>query len=374
MKIKALNNIFYRIWRYYQYKNNFRIQPIFRSNLFTNTPWLATGTLRLGFFKGIERSLPLNRRNAGFRVGLNGTNCRFGIKIVTPSDRARRATERRVRNKGGKIKMSHCLRRGFLFFPIIISMLLLFGVDRGFSESTRQLSDDPRLRLVVYRPNTIIPIDTSVFINTQILFGKAESIVDIQNGDSAAWTYHMQPTIPNILTIKPIVMGSDTDLSVMTRDQEKQIRIYRFHITSAKQRVIDKEKQVYSIQFVYPDDQNRAVLSGIKQMEAHLSSVLENLANNSTLNWNYSFHGDERLKPLKVFDDGKFTYLQFSENQIIPAIFSVENANGTESVVNTRKKGSYVLVQEVPPQLTLRNGKDMVASVFNNTLIQQIRQ
>jgi len=39
------------------------------------------------------------------RAGLNSTNHRFGIKIVTPSDRARRATERRVRNKGGKIKI-----------------------------------------------------------------------------------------------------------------------------------------------------------------------------------------------------------------------------------------------------------------------------
>jgi hypothetical protein len=68
-----------------------------------------------------------------------------------------------------------------------------------------------------------------------------------------------------------------------------------------------------------------------------------------------------------VFDNDEFTYFQFAKkNAEVPAIFTVD-ASGYESLVNFRSVGSYIIVERVSPQFTLRSGKDIVC-VYNTSL------
>lgn len=76
---------------------------------------------------------------------------------------------------------------------------------------------------------------------------------------------------------------------------------------------------------------------------------------------------------MHIFDDGQFTYMQLQAWQPVPAIFAVDNVAGKESVVNYRRDGQYLVVQQVVPQFTLREGKYHVTSVFNNRLIHHLR-
>ena len=78
--------------------------------------------------------------------------------------------------------------------------------------------------------------------------------------------------------------------------------------------------------------------------------------------------------PVHVFDDGQFTYLQLRLGQTVPAVFAVDNAAGQESVVNTRTEGDYLVIQQLAPQFTLRQGEFHVASIFNNAMVKKIRE
>ena len=78
--------------------------------------------------------------------------------------------------------------------------------------------------------------------------------------------------------------------------------------------------------------------------------------------------------PLHVFDDGQFTYLQLRPGQPVPAIFAVDTKKANESVVNFRREGRYLVIHRIVPQLTLREGPQQVASIFNNRLIAHLKK
>src|SRR5690606_13624820 len=93
----------------------------------------------------------------------------------------------------------------------------------------------------------------------------------------------------------------------------------------------------------------------------------------SIYNFNYEFTGEPSIAPIKVFDNGEFTYLQFSnKNAELPAIFNVDS-EGYESLVNFRIAGDYVVVERVSTQFTLRNGGAIVC-VYNNNMIKAGQQ
>ena len=77
--------------------------------------------------------------------------------------------------------------------------------------------------------------------------------------------------------------------------------------------------------------------------------------------------------PVHVFDDGKFTYLQFRDVSVLPAIFAVHDKSGFESLVNYRVDNNIVTVLQVSPQFTLRSGTNKVTSIFNNKAIHRLK-
>ncbi|MEI6187570.1 MAG: TrbG/VirB9 family P-type conjugative transfer protein, partial [Alphaproteobacteria bacterium] len=81
-------------------------------------------------------------------------------------------------------------------------------------------------------------------------------------------------------------------------------------------------------------------------------------------NFNYDFTGEPRVAPLKVFDNGEFTYFQFKNKNIsIPGFFEVLS-DDTEALVNYQVVGNYIVLEKVTSKLTLRHGRDIVC-VFN---------
>ena len=98
-----------------------------------------------------------------------------------------------------------------------------------------------------------------------------------------------------------------------------------------------------------------------------MASDIPDLTNLSAYNFNYQYTGEPSIAPSKVFDNGQFTYFQFSRvNAEIPAIFSVDNS-GFEALVNYRVAGNFIIVEKVGEQFTLRSGDDIVC-VYNSTL------
>ena len=149
---------------------------------------------------------------------------------------------------------------------------------------------------------------------------------------------------------------------------------YYFHLMSDNGQGRQQHDSTYAIEFTYPEEARVKMLENIHYNKAQHRAVLNSHQNPQGYNWNYSFNGARSIMPLHIFDDGRFTYLQLQPGQAIPAIFAIDNGQGKESVVNYRRDGQYIVVQQISPQFTLREGRHIVASVFNNQLINQMKR
>jgi type IV secretion system protein VirB9 len=234
-------------------------------------------------------------------------------------------------------------------------------------QATRSLPQDHRIKVVSYEPNNVVPILGTTFNTTQIIFDKDEFIENLQSGDPAAWSVNVQQQIPYMLFLKPTLAGSNTNLMVITTK-----RTYYFQLKSVDAEHLSSKQQTYAIRFTYPEEEAAQQVALMKKIDTQKKGQLNPAQNPQFYNWDYSFHGDKTLIPLHVFDDGQFTYFELRPGQSISAVFSVDNVAGKESIVNFRREGQYVVVQQRAPQFTLRNGGEHVASIFNNRLIRQV--
>jgi type IV secretory pathway VirB9-like protein len=126
--------------------------------------------------------------------------------------------------------------------------------------------------------------------------------------------------------------------------------------------ITDKDL-IFVAKFVYPDEKDKNIVEFPKSSP----SDEPDMRDLSLYNFDYQYTGEPAIAPVKVFDNGEFTYFQFTKkNAEIPAIFSVDTG-GFESLVNFRSAGSYIIVERVSPQYTLRSGSDIVC-VYNTDL------
>lgn len=252
---------------------------------------------------------------------------------------------------------------------VIFSSLLFYGLGISFADVPRSLATDQRIQVVTYQKDDVVPIHGMTFVTTQVIFADDETILDVQGGDAAAWTINVDKALPNILNIKPTILDSHSNLSVITITANREHRYYHFQLTSNKTSNAIEADDVYALRFVYPDEEKAKLIAKLDDIKAQKKNLLSSYQDPKVYNWNYSFNGCKTIMPYHVFDDGKFTYLELRPNTIVPAIFAVNNTAGKESVVNFRREENTLVIQEIAPQFTLRAGKYQVASIFNNALI-----
>jgi type IV secretion system protein VirB9 len=227
---------------------------------------------------------------------------------------------------------------------------------------------DMRILRVNYQENNVIPLHGKTFTTTQIMLGADEAVIDVEGGDTAGWMVTRPTKLPNIVFIKPTILGSDSNITIVTNKHS-----YYFHVTSNKTLHQTPKLQTYAIKFIYPEEVLAEAKSRAQAAKRAQQEVINPLKNHSMYNWNYRFSGSTQLTPVHVFDDGTFTYFELAKNQAVPAVFAVDDAQGKESTVNIRRDGKYLIVQRIAPQFTLRNG-GIVTSVFNSNEIARIKQ
>lgn len=212
---------------------------------------------------------------------------------------------------------------------------------------------DSRIRTVVYNPHDVVDIKGHYFIQTVIKFSPDEIINEYAVGENEWRIRHDESG--HKLWIKPLTLNSRTNLTVVTNK-----RTYYFNLTASEKHSFDKKSNnvAYAVEFVYPDE--NALHVKIDPDDYNLPKE----SDKAIWNYNYSFAGDRKGKPQRAYDDGEFTYFEFTSRQDIPAAFSVA-PDGTESVVNHRMEGRTLIIHSVGDQFTLRS-KDHVTCIFNN--------
>ena len=232
-----------------------------------------------------------------------------------------------------------------------------------------------------------------------------ESVVDVQTGDSARWVVgrsahgSAQGMVEHV-TIKPTDIGLESNLTIYTDK-----RSYSIDIKSSAKDFMPNVSFIYTEQSMqrYQNIKNE-LLARKRNNELNLSASGEELALVdedeyvsetaaipgrkrakssvallSGLDFNYQVSGDKEVIPLRVFNDGKHTYVQMPQKLsegMLPAIVEVTQTHvfseDATAVTNYRLQGNNFVVDGIPRHLRLfigneDSGRAMSADIIRNS-------
>lgn len=218
---------------------------------------------------------------------------------------------------------------------------------------------DSRIRVMVYSPHDVFKFTGYYGYQATIELAKDEEIVSISMGDTTSW--QIVPAGFRIF-IKPMESDATTNMTLITNK-----RTYFFELHAEDAQDISDPDLVFNVKFLYPDENSDG---GLKKYTADSSAP--DLSHPEKYNFNYAISGNDEIAPIKVFDDGEFTYLQFHDkNAEMPAIFAVDEELH-ESMVNSRVSPTtpgLIIVEQVFPKLSARLGKKVVC-IFNEGFVE----
>lgn len=182
-----------------------------------------------------------------------------------------------------------------------------------------------------------------------------------QIGDSVRWNlspalYGDGESSTSVIVLKPQSPGLDTNLLVTTNRRAYYLRL-----------VSKPNDYVARVAFAYPEDENQRQwhdhLAQQKERELKRSRIAElALGPTDSLFFNYRIKGgDASMRPVRVFDDGKKTYIQMgpeTKHREAPVLV-VLGADGKQEMVNYRVKDDMYIVDRLfeRAQLILGSGK-----------------
>ncbi len=244
------------------------------------------------------------------------------------------------------------LRKSSVAVSVLIA-LLAYAQPVLALQSPRPIATDSRIRTVRYSPNEVYQFIGHYGYQSAIEFETDEKIQTVSIGDSVAWLVNPSG---NRLFLKPIEQNALTNMTVIS---DKRSYLFELHAEETKD-IRDKD-MVFSYRFIYP--QSDASALDYSQME----SIPDFEKEPEKYNFSYSIRGSSVIEPIRIFDDGEFTYFEFRDkNAEIPAFFRVDSA-GNEELINFRKRGNYIVVERVTSRFTLRRGADIIC-VYNDKM------
>ena len=178
-------------------------------------------------------------------------------------------------------------------------------------------------------------------------------------GDAQAWNMAVKG---NNLIFKPTATSPATNLTVITDK-----RTYVFDLSLAgcikgkKRRCVDIQQPTYLLRFHYPTEEEKARRKRAAQQERALNMMVKFGLSKETAKLNYLYYGkgDKAIAPSAIWDDGRFTYIQYADNRDLPAVYKI-NPDGSEMLVNSHMEEDVIVVHETAPKLIIRLGESVL--------------
>lgn len=226
---------------------------------------------------------------------------------------------------------------------------------------------EKRIKCFQYYNGTVYNVTGFLNIPFYIEFENGETVNTVATALENKWMFEIKG---QKLFLKALSEDGDTIATVMTN---KRTYFLELHVKIANGPF--DSRLVFGLHFKYPDD-SQVSNGGDASSETSVVKYATSTDNGPDLkkpenyNFNYTMAGAENISPIKIFDDGLFTYMEFrNKNSTLPAIFGVDS-NGYEYIMNFRVVGDYIILESVNPTLTLRNGADTLC-VFNESMKRQ---
>lgn len=241
--------------------------------------------------------------------------------------------------------------------------------------ATLPAAPDSRLREVPYDAGAIITVPVKRGAVTLVLLGADEAISEVAAGlgsdcakPEASWCVAAQAGGRTLFVKPKSTASAANNLAVVT---DRRVHNLQFVVLNDG----DPRPPVYRlvVRPPAPPPSAPAPTPGlvpvlpVLPMAPHPPTVEQVVAERlqakpQVSNTRYSLAtgaGSEDIVPSLVFDDGRFTYLQFRGNREIPAVFQVLE-DDSETLVNTRMEDELLVVDRVSRRLVLRSGSAVV--------------
>lgn len=234
--------------------------------------------------------------------------------------------------------------------------ILIICVSTLFMQTAQAaipITTDSRIKTLVFNENEVFHLTLHYGFQSNIEFAENEEVETISVGNSYSWK--ISP-VGRRLFLKPLEGAAKTNMTVITNK-----RTYQFEIESKDPNDSMDEDLVYVVRFFYPSESFDKPLPKIDTEKF----IPESIKKEDNFNFGYSLTGPDSIAPVKVFDDGKHTFLKFPNNNAsIPHIFIVNNKQETRATYS--RVGEYIVIKTIIDELALRLGNDVVR-VFNDS-------
>ena len=223
-------------------------------------------------------------------------------------------------------------RTSFLL-PGLLASSLAFALP-GFAEvAPASMGADARVRSVLYSPVDVIRLDTQLRVNTAIELGAGERIDSVLLGDSEAFEVEVLSNRTTV-SIKPVIGGAETNMTIYTGRRTITLAISEGRSQNPTFRLVLRYPETGAGKAAKP-----TVASGSRDI-------------------GYAWSGDEKLKPVHIWNDGQATYFAFAPG-VRPSIFGVD-ATGREVTLNSGTRGSIVRVPGLRDEYSIRIGTQVL--------------
>ncbi|PMC18234.1 P-type conjugative transfer protein VirB9 [Oligella urethralis] len=213
---------------------------------------------------------------------------------------------------------------------------------------------DARIQTVTYSPYDVVNVRAKIGRAVLIQLEEDERLegdsAALGMGDSEAWNLSVKG---NNILFKPQMENPDTNMIVTTNK-----RTYVFQLSVDEN---STQAPTYVLRFHYPDTaaKNKAAKDAKNRQALNVMSGQFNRLDVIIANDQYFGFGDKNIKPTAMYDDGRFTYLEFNHGKELPVVYK-RMPDGTESLINMHVKGNTVVVHEMARDFVLRLGNSVL--------------
>ena len=227
----------------------------------------------------------------------------------------------------------------------------------------------------VYKVRTRQFMDTTLVLPEDAVISGTPDL-----GDPAG--FKIQVRAPNKLVVRPVMYGIDTNLNIYTKSGEVYpfyIRSEGFnsvHIPDVVVKILGRERPIPPPSAnenanigserqgngkAKPNGIRAAAVHGLTTPTPDRGDFVRSIPFDPAKlhGWNdYKLWGDDELKPVIVFRDDEFTYIDYGKNWDsveLPTAYVVND--GIDELVNTRVQGSTFIIESVAPLISLKSGK-----------------
>ena len=255
------------------------------------------------------------------------------------------------------------MNKRFLLPPLAVFLCLSGSLNAAIVPHTTH--QDRRIQYVDYDPDNVVKIRAKIGHTVTVQLDKSEDAEKgvVAMGDAQAWNMAVKQ---NNLIFKPTATSPATNLTVITDK-----RTYVFDLSLAgcvkgkKKRCVATQEPTYLLRFHYPSDEEKKRKQALARQERAMQLMLKYNVNtgnanlSGSLNYLYYGKGDKAIVPTAIWDDGRFTYIQYADNRDLPAVYKI-NPDGSEMLVNTHIEEDVMIIHEVTEQLVLRLGNSVL--------------